>query len=152
MPSTFSSERKMGRPTKDGKMDLGKLDPAKPHLTNCSHKRICQYSARCLWEAIRAERELAPSNSSRFWAWRSSLALTYTSTVIANYDFRSIHDVKCLREEWKLESSERKASFLIWVGLPKSGCFREIRRESLRRRGSKASAVVGCQSVPVPWD
>ena len=32
----FSSERRIGRPTIDGKMAVGKLAPAKPHLTNCA--------------------------------------------------------------------------------------------------------------------
>lgn len=33
--ATFSSERRIGRPTMDGKMCAGKLSPANPHLTNC---------------------------------------------------------------------------------------------------------------------
>eukprot|EP01113_Clastostelium_recurvatum_P042547 TRINITY_DN68_c0_g3_i4.p1 TRINITY_DN68_c0_g3~~TRINITY_DN68_c0_g3_i4.p1 ORF type:complete len:494 (-),score=149.64 TRINITY_DN68_c0_g3_i4:365-1846(-) len=32
--STFSSERRMGRPTMEGKIEVGKLAPAKPHFTN----------------------------------------------------------------------------------------------------------------------
>ena len=32
----FSSERRMGRPTIEGKMCAGKLSPAKPHFTNCA--------------------------------------------------------------------------------------------------------------------
>lgn len=34
IPSTFSSERRIGRPTSDGNTDEGKFDPASPHLTN----------------------------------------------------------------------------------------------------------------------
>ena len=33
----FSSERRMGRPTIEGKMCAGKLSPAKPHFTNCEN-------------------------------------------------------------------------------------------------------------------
>jgi len=33
-PSTFSSERRMGRPIKEGKIAWGKFAPAKPHFTN----------------------------------------------------------------------------------------------------------------------
>jgi hypothetical protein len=36
-PSTVSSERRIGLPTKLGKMAVGKLAPAKPHLTNCKN-------------------------------------------------------------------------------------------------------------------
>jgi len=38
-PSTFSSARRMGRPTTDGKMASGKLAPAKPHFTNWGGRR-----------------------------------------------------------------------------------------------------------------
>ena len=37
---TFSSARKMGLPTIEGKMCAGKLSPAKPHFTNCGDTRV----------------------------------------------------------------------------------------------------------------
>ena len=35
MSSTFVVDRRIGRPTSDGKMCAGKFEPEKPHLTNC---------------------------------------------------------------------------------------------------------------------
>lgn len=36
MLPTLVADRMIGRPTMAGKMCSGKLDPAKPHLTNCA--------------------------------------------------------------------------------------------------------------------
>lgn len=40
MLSIFSSDRRIGRPTIEGKIDSGKLAPAKPHFTNFKKKHL----------------------------------------------------------------------------------------------------------------
>lgn len=63
----------MGRPTRAGKMWSGKLEPAKPHLTNCRH-----YVRRCQVSGVQNKlSSLIPV--SGVWGHAADITLNYLS-------------------------------------------------------------------------
>ena len=54
----------MGRPTMEGKIDVGKFAPAKPHLTNCNEKQsisVCHRRIDTINASTMKEKDISQS-------------------------------------------------------------------------------------------